>query len=136
MKLRGLVPNFYINLSVGDLFIPKDRSAYYAALPLRTDRGIISNRSQKHECNECRNWDRGRAVSFLGIFVSSFRYNAFAVFEIMRRALSFLGIFVSNFGAVHAIMRLCLPKEGSERRFLLASFTICSWNRDNQSPYF
>jgi hypothetical protein len=36
------------------------------------------NRSQKHEC---RNWDRGRAVSFLGIFVSHFRYSVFAVQE-------------------------------------------------------
>ncbi len=34
------------------------------------------NRSQKHDC---RNWDWGRAVSFLGIFVLSFRYTLFAV---------------------------------------------------------
>ncbi len=34
------------------------------------------NRSPKHEC---RNWDRGRAVSFLGISVSNFRYNDFAM---------------------------------------------------------
>ncbi len=34
--------------------------------------GIYSiNRSQIHEC---RNWERGRAVSFLGIFVSNFQY--------------------------------------------------------------
>ena len=26
------------------------------------------------------NWERGRAVSFLGIFVSNFRYSAFAVY--------------------------------------------------------
>ncbi len=32
------------------------------------------NRSQKHEC---RNWDLGRAVPFLGIFVSNFRYCVF-----------------------------------------------------------
>ncbi len=31
------------------------------------------NRSQIHEC---RNWERGHAVSFLGIFVSNFRYSA------------------------------------------------------------
>ncbi len=30
-------------------------------------------RSQIHKC---RNWERGRAVSFLGIFVSNFRYSA------------------------------------------------------------
>jgi hypothetical protein len=38
--------------------------------------GIYKLLTYKHEC---RNWDRGRAVSFLGIFVSNFRYNAFAV---------------------------------------------------------
>ncbi len=32
--------------------------------------------SQKHECG---NWERGRAVSFLGIFVSIFWYSVFAV---------------------------------------------------------
>ncbi len=37
--------------------------------------GYIKN-SQIHEC---RNWERGRTVSFLGIFVSNFRYIAFAV---------------------------------------------------------
>ncbi len=34
------------------------------------------NRSQKHEC---RNWDCSRAVPFLGIFVSNFRYSVFEV---------------------------------------------------------
>ncbi len=29
--------------------------------------------------HECRNWKRGRAVSFLGIFVSNFWYTVFAV---------------------------------------------------------
>ncbi len=29
--------------------------------------------------HECGNWKRGRAVSFLGIFVSNFRYSVFAV---------------------------------------------------------
>jgi hypothetical protein len=32
MKLRGLVPNFYINVSVGDLYIPMID-------PQQTDRG-------------------------------------------------------------------------------------------------
>ncbi len=35
------------------------------------------NRSQIHEC---RNWKRGRAVSFMGIFVSNFWYSALAVY--------------------------------------------------------
>jgi hypothetical protein len=34
------------------------------------------NRSQTHEC---RNWDCGHAIPFLGIFVSNFRYCIFAV---------------------------------------------------------
>ncbi len=42
----------------------------------RPIRGIYINRSQKHEC---RNWDYGRAVPFLGIFVSNCRYCVFAV---------------------------------------------------------
>ncbi len=37
---------------------------------------IYVNRSQKHER---RNWDWGRAVSILGIFVSNVRYTVFAV---------------------------------------------------------
>jgi hypothetical protein len=32
---------------------------------------------QKHECE---NWELGRAVSFLGIFVSNFLYSVFAVY--------------------------------------------------------
>ncbi len=43
MKLRGFVPNSYIHVSVNDRYI---------------------NRSQIHECRNC---ERGRAVSFLGI---------------------------------------------------------------------
>ncbi len=44
--------------------------------------GIYSmNRSPKHEC---RNWERGRAVSFLGIYASNFRYSS-EVSEEQRR---------------------------------------------------
>jgi hypothetical protein len=32
---------------------------------------IASNKKQEHDC---RNWDCSRAVPFLGIFVSNFRY--------------------------------------------------------------
>jgi hypothetical protein len=32
-----------------------------------------------------RNWERGRAVSFLGIFVSIFRYSVYAVYHQMVR---------------------------------------------------
>jgi hypothetical protein len=53
MKLRGLVPNFYIS---------------------KISQHI--NRSQIQECGNC---EGGRAVLFLGIFVSKYRYSAFAV---------------------------------------------------------
>jgi hypothetical protein len=42
-----------------------------------------ADRSWKHinrlQIHECRNWERSRAVSFLRIFVSNFRYSVFAV---------------------------------------------------------
>ncbi len=66
--LGGFIPNFCIHGSVS-----YDRSVYFAVLRLWTDRG---NRLQIHEC---RNWERGRAVSFLGLFVSNFRFSAFSV---------------------------------------------------------
>jgi hypothetical protein len=52
-NLRGLSPNFRIHVSVSDLYIPTNY--------------------------ECMNWDSGRAVPFLGIYASNFRYSIFAV---------------------------------------------------------
>jgi hypothetical protein len=44
MKLRGLVPNFYIHVYVSDFYIP-------TISPWHTNRGnIYVNRSQIHEC--------------------------------------------------------------------------------------
>ncbi len=53
------------------------------------DKKEFTNRSQNHEC---RNWNRGRAVSFMEIFVSNFRYCLCSVgqFPDNRRVLSFL----------------------------------------------
>ncbi len=51
-----------VHVSVIDLYIPTIGPHILIGRP-------IVNRSQKHEC---RNWDRGRAVSFLGIFVLNF----------------------------------------------------------------
>jgi hypothetical protein len=71
MKLRGLVPNFYIHVSVSDLYIPTiGPQTQYSTLggPIME----IKNRSQIHEC---RNWERGRTTTFLRIFVSNFRYS-------------------------------------------------------------
>ncbi len=43
-------------------------------IPNKAHRGNIPiNHSHIHEC---RNWERGRSVSFLGIYVSNFRYSA------------------------------------------------------------
>ncbi len=47
------------------------------------------NRSQTVEC---RNWERGRPVSFLGIFVSNFRNSAFALH--IYKAGTTLGLFI------------------------------------------
>jgi hypothetical protein len=47
MKLRGLVPYSYIHVSLSDLHIP-----------------TIG------QIHECRNWERGHAVTFLGILKS------------------------------------------------------------------
>jgi hypothetical protein len=49
-----------------------DRSNYFAA----AKQAEYINRSQEHECG---NWELGLTVSFLGIFVSNFRYSVFAV---------------------------------------------------------
>ncbi len=57
--MRGLIPNFHINVYVSDLYIP---------------RSTPHIRSHTHECG---NWDRGRAIPFLGLFVSNLRYCVF-----------------------------------------------------------
>jgi hypothetical protein len=53
-----------------------DRSTYFAVLGLRTDHGNIKIAPSYMNVEI---WERGRAVSFLGTFVSNFRYSAFAV---------------------------------------------------------
>jgi hypothetical protein len=79
-KLRGLSSNFHIHVSVSDLYVPTISLPNFLQQNRQTDRGGIHyiNRSQKHEC---RKWDWGRAVSFLGIVVSNFRYTVFAVWS-------------------------------------------------------
>ncbi len=67
---------FPFHTSVNDLYISQDRYIYFAAAK-QADRSWESvNRSQLYEC---RNWDWGRAVSFLGLFFSYFQYSIFAV---------------------------------------------------------
>jgi hypothetical protein len=83
MKLRGLLisitdlfcslsPNFHIHLSVSDLYF-QDRSASFATAKQADRSWEYINRSHIHEC---RNWERGRAVSLLEIPKSDFRYSA------------------------------------------------------------
>ncbi len=76
MKLRGLVPNFHIHVTVIDSYIPMIGPAICCKI-CRTILGIYE--SLIDTVHECRNWERGPAVSFLGIFVSNFRYIVFAV---------------------------------------------------------
>ncbi len=55
----------------------QDWSTYFLQQNRQIHRGNVHiNRSQTHECG---NWDCGRAIPFLGIFVSNFRYWFFAV---------------------------------------------------------
>jgi hypothetical protein len=63
-------PSFYIHVSVSDLYIPMIGPRillYCICWPIV---GIYTvNFLQIHEC---RNWERGRTVSYLGIFVLEF----------------------------------------------------------------
>ncbi len=83
-KLRDLSPIFHIHVSVSDLFIPTIGPPIFLQQNRQTDRRntvYCIYRSQKHEC---RNWERGNAVSFLGIFVSNFWYNVFEVWRAIQ----------------------------------------------------
>jgi hypothetical protein len=80
-ELRGLSPNFHIHVSVSDSYIPRIGPHILLPQNRQTNRGnIYINRSQT---NEWGNRDWGSAVSFLGIFVSNFRYCAFVVREFL-----------------------------------------------------
>jgi hypothetical protein len=76
MELHGLVSNFYIHVSVSDLYIPKIGPQTQFCKIGGPTMGIYLNCSQIHEC---RNWERGSAVSFLGIFGSHFLYSELSV---------------------------------------------------------
>jgi hypothetical protein len=70
IKLRGLVPNFHIYTSVTDLYILRIYPPVLLQPNRQTNHGnICINRPQIYEC---RNWDWGRAVSFMGIFFPIF----------------------------------------------------------------
>jgi hypothetical protein len=69
------------HLCVCERFIySQDRSTYFPAAE-QADRSWEYKCPQTHECG---NWDWGRAVPFLGIFVSYFQYCVFAVWSRKR----------------------------------------------------
>jgi hypothetical protein len=72
IKLRCLVPNFHIHVSVGDLYIP----TIGPPILLQQNRWIILRiyTVNPSQIPECKNWERGRAVSFLGIHKSDLVY--------------------------------------------------------------
>jgi hypothetical protein len=74
-ELRGLSPNFHIHVSASDLYFPSFGPPIFHQQNRQTDQG---NLSVAHR-NMNMNWDCSRAVPFLGIFVSNFRYCVFAV---------------------------------------------------------
>ncbi len=75
-ELHGLRPNFHILVSVSDLYMYSQVHIFSCSRTGRPIVGIYKSLSQTHECG---NWDRGRPIPFLGIFVSNFRYCVFAV---------------------------------------------------------
>ncbi len=73
IKLRGPNPSVYIHISVSDLYIPT------IGLPILLQSILGIYKSLTDTVYECINCEWGRAVSFLGIFFSYFRYCIFAV---------------------------------------------------------
>ncbi len=82
---------FFVLSKAGPSIYPERRGYWQLTLQTRSDLCIPRNetvwpRSQfLHSCicerflYMCRNWERGRAVSCLGMFVSNFWYSVFAV---------------------------------------------------------
>ncbi len=67
-------------------------------------------RAQKHEC---RNWDCGRAVPFLGIFVSNFRCCVFAVRKIVKTMAKALSVWVCQLMISMVGVPLCICDSGT-----------------------
>jgi hypothetical protein len=96
-----LSPNFHIRVSVSDLYIFQDQSTYFSAAKEADWSWEYINCWQVHEC---RNWERGHAVSFLGIHKSDFQHSAeaklmfffFHVIPTQRAHIYYLGIFVTQ----------------------------------------
>jgi hypothetical protein len=69
-ELSGLSSNFYMDVSVTIyiLYLPRIGPNIFLQ---QNSRQIVGIYSQTHECG---NWDWGRAIPYLEIFVSNFRY--------------------------------------------------------------
>jgi hypothetical protein len=70
MTLRSLVPNFYIHVSVSNFYCP----TIGPQMQCSKIGGPIVGIYKSLTVHECRNWERSRAVSFLGIFFSNFSH--------------------------------------------------------------
>jgi hypothetical protein len=67
-------PNFHIYVSAGDLYIPMIGLSILLQPNRQTNPGNIYCKWLTE--HECRNWERGRPVSFLGTHKSDSRYSA------------------------------------------------------------
>jgi hypothetical protein len=69
-ELHGLSLNFHIHVSVSNLYIPRIGPHIFLQQNRQIHRGnTYINPSQTHECG---NWDCGRAIPLVGIFVFEF----------------------------------------------------------------
>ncbi len=78
-ELRSLSPNFHIHVSVRDLHIPRLCPHISCSRIGRSIVGIYKS------LTDTWMWKSGRAVPFLGIFVSNFRYWFFAAFTFKQK---------------------------------------------------
>jgi hypothetical protein len=89
--MRGLSPNFYIHVSVNDLYIPRIGPHISLQQNRQTDPGMeINNLSQKYEY---RNWETELYNSVLEITISFLGINKWEP-DIIENAL----VFVSETG--------------------------------------
>ncbi len=79
MKLRGSIPNFYIHVSVSDLFIPTIGPPILLYCTFEPIVGIY--KSFKDTVHEYGNWGTRQHSFISGNFVLNFRYSAFVVGE-------------------------------------------------------
>jgi hypothetical protein len=75
-EMHSLSRNFHFHVSVSDLYIPRINPHISCS---RICRSIVGKYKSLTHTHECGNWDCGRAIPFLGIFVPNFRYWLFAV---------------------------------------------------------